>query len=243
MQGRFIPLVAAVAFATPAAAETTTVKGLNPAEVNNRADLIFKAIDLPQGDSLALVPKIDRKFGRGIGANLELPILSRVRTPEGAIVGNGDLFGRVQYSRPVASRFVGLIAVEAVVPLASSDFMGAGKWQLNPAVGFVHIWSPRSFSAVILKHSFSIAGDSKRQAISVNQVRGIHSYVLDRGWYVSMDAKQEWQTLGADQAWTTAEFEVGRQFRPDMAASARLGRTYGDRPNQGSIQLNLRRFF
>jgi hypothetical protein len=227
----------------PAAADESEVKGVNPADILSRADIIVKVVNLEQGESITAVAKYDQKLGDGFGANIELPFLSYVNVGVADSTGIGDTFGRIRYVTPLSAKVIGLLSVEAVAPTASSDLLGTGKWQLNPGAGAVYLWSQRSFTAVIYKHSFSVAGEDNRADISINQVRALHSFVLDKGWYITFDGKHEWQSLGFNQSWTTTEFEVGRQFNGKLAASMRIGKAYGDRSNDGTLELNVRTFF
>lgn len=240
-----IPTAIAVAFTSmcsSAVAEETEVKGVNPADILSRADVIVKIVNLPVGESASLVAKYDKRLAPGLGVNFELPLVTRVSAGPFKATGVGDLFARMRYVRPLSQRVVALVSVEAVAPTAGNG-VGSGKWQLNPGAGFVYLWSQRSFTAVIYKHSFSLAGDDKRPAISVNQARLLQTFVLDKGWYVTVDGKHEWQTIGRNEDWTTGEFEVGRQLSPRVAASARIGKTFGDRKNDGALELNVRTFF
>ena len=89
------------------------------------------------------------------------------------------------------------------VLMDGSNLLGTGKWQVNPAAGLVYMWSQRSFTAVSYEHSFSFAGDAARPDISVNQLRALHSFILDRGFCITFDGKHEWQTLGRNENGTT----------------------------------------
>jgi hypothetical protein len=219
------------------------VRGVNPADILNRADLIFKAINQKQGETLVGVAKYDKKLGDGLGANLELPFASYNNIGASDAFGLGDMSMRIRYVKALNPGLIALASAELVVPLATDPLLGTGKWQLNPGGGIVKIWSPRSFTALVYKHSFSIAGDAARADISINQARALQTFILDRGYYITLDGKHEWQTLGVNEDWTTAEFEIGRQFSARWAASLRLGKTWGDRANDGALELNVRTFF
>lgn len=228
--------------AADAAATQTGVRGVNPAELNNRIDAIGKVVNLPVGESLSLVGKYDMKLGAGLGANFELPVLTHVNSSGINATGTGDLFTRLRYVRPVSKQIFLIGSLEMVVPIASEPATGTGKWQLNPGFGGVYMWNQRSFSAAIYKISSSIAGDSARPNISTHMFRGLHTFVLNGGWYVTGDAKYEISTIGQNEDWVTTELELGRQFSPRWAASVRLGKAYGDRPNDGTIEFNIRTF-
>lgn len=243
-------MLALVAGAAPLAAQEAApatdaqaVKGVNPADILNRADLIVKIIDLPTGSTWAMVGKFDKKLGNGWGGAVEVPFVQSLSAGPVSASGVGDTLVKLRYVRPLTRSLIGLGAVEFVVPTATEAALGAGKWQFNPGVGIVQMWSPRTFSVVIYKHFWSVAGADNRPDISVHSARFLQSVILGRGWYVTGDVRHEWQNKGRDEAWTQADFEVGRQFSPRLAASAKIGRTWGDRRNDGALELNVRTFF
>lgn len=225
------------------AAQSSEVRGVNPADILSRADLVVKAVNLGPGESLTAVAKYDQKLGEGLGANFELPIASYVNVGVADAFGIGDLFMRVRYVKPLSQTVIALVSGELVAPTATSDLLGTGKWQLNPGAGLVKVWSQKMFTAAVYKHSFSIAGEDDRAEINTNSARLIHSFILDRGYYITLDGRHEWQTSGVNEDWTTGEFEVGRQFSARLAASLRVGKAFGDRANDGSLEVNVRTFF
>lgn len=242
---------AALAQDTPESANAVDapsgVRGVNPAELNNRADAILKVINLPQGESISFVGKYDMKLGNSFGLNFELPLVTYVNIPVSNVAGinatgTGDLFTRLRYVAPVSRKVFVLGSAELVLPVASETATGAGKWQFNVAAGGVYIWNLKSFSAAIYKKTSSIAGSAARDDISSHQFRALHTFVLDRGWYVTGDGRYELSTIGRNEDWVQAEFEVGRQINARWAASLRVGKVFGDRANDGTLELNIRTF-
>lgn len=237
-------LAAAPALAAdPPAQGGSEVRGVNPADILNRADLILKLVNQKQGETIIGVAKFDKKLGDGLGANLELPFASYNNIGTMDAFGIGDVFLRVRYVKAINPGLIALASAELVVPLATDPLLGTGKWQLNPGGGFVKIWSQKAFTAIVYKRSFSIAGDAARADISINNIRALQTFILDKGWYTTIDGRHEWQTRGVNEDWTTAEFEIGRQFNARWAASIRIGKIWGDRANDGALEFNVRTFF
>lgn len=237
------PIDDSEAAAKLAAAESGEVRGVNPADILSRADLVVRVANLEQGHSLVAVAKYDQKLGEGLGANVELPVASYVYVGAADAFGIGDLFMRLRYVKPLSQTVIALASAELVAPTATNNLLGTGKWQLNPGGGLVKVWSPKMFTALVYKHSFSIAGDDARAEINTNSARLVHSFILDRGHYLTLDGRHEWQTAGLNEDWTTTEIEVGRQFSASFAASVRIGKAYGDRANDGALEVNVRTFF
>lgn len=241
----FALALALPAFAQEAVAssEAQAVKGVNPADILNRADLIVKLIDLPTGSAWAAVGKFDKKLGGGLGGAIEVPFLQGLSAGPVGATGVGDTLLKLRYVRTLTPSLIGLGAVEFVLPTATEPALGAGKWQFNPGVGVVKMWSRRTFSVVIYKHFWSVTGVRARPDIDVNSIRFLQSVILGQGWYITGDVRHEWQRRGLDEDWTQADFEVGRQFSPRLAASIKIGQTWGDRRNDGALEMNVRTFF
>lgn len=237
------PVDESEAAAKLAAAESGEVRGVNPADILSRADLVVKVTNLEQGEAFVAVAKYDQKLGEGLGANVELPVASYINVGAADAFGMGDLFMRLRYVKPLSQSVIALASAELVAPTATNDLLGTGKWQLNPGGGLVKIWSPKLFTAAVYKHSFSIAGEDNRADINTNSARLIHSFILDRGYYFTLDGRHEWQTAGVNEDWSTTEIEVGRQFSARFAASMRFGKAFGDRANDGAVEINVRTFF
>jgi hypothetical protein len=245
MAGAFLAVAAPTPLwaAEPPATAGSEVRGVNPADILNRADLIVKVINQKQGETITTVAKYDKKLGDGLGANFELPFASYNNIGTMDAFGIGDAFMRIRYVKALNPGLIALASAELVVPVATDPLLGTGKWQVNPGGGFVKIWSQKAFTALVYKHSFSIAGDSSRADISINNARALQTFILDKGWYVTLDGRHEWQTRGVNEDWTTAELELGRQFSARWAGSLRIGKTWGDRANNGALELNVRTFF
>jgi hypothetical protein len=242
------PVLAQVAPTAPeqiaaATSADQSVKGVNPADVLDRADLIVKVIDLPTGSAWAMVGKFDKSLADGFLGAIEVPFLQGLDAGPVSATGVGDTLVKFRKVMPLGGSLVGIAAMEFVLPTATEPALGAGKWQVNPGAGVVQIWSRHTFTVLLYKHSFSVAGDKARSDISVHSARALQTLILGRGWYATLDGRHEWQRRGRDEDWTQVDFEIGRQFSRRFAASAKIGKTWGDRSNNGALELNVRTFF
>ena len=71
------------------------VRGVNPADIDSRFDVIAKSIQLDGGGSSnSLTFKYDYKLNNYWGLNFELPTYTRLSSPGWSASGNGDLFAR-----------------------------------------------------------------------------------------------------------------------------------------------------
>lgn len=94
---------ALVALAWSAATPAQQARGVNPADIDSRFDVIVKQVNLdPDGSARSLTFKYDHKLGSEWGLNFELPAYSRLAVPGLTRTGNGDLFARARWIVPLS---------------------------------------------------------------------------------------------------------------------------------------------
>jgi hypothetical protein len=157
--------------ATPAIAqEDSQPRGVNPKDNITKLDLVYTHDDFRddvQIDSLAF--KYDRALSPNWGFKIEVPLLN-FDAPGLSESGIGDASFRARYVE-TRGRISYLGGGELVLPTASEDVLGAGKWQLNPIVGAVLGLSQTAFVYAGYKHLLSFAGDGDRPDINASQPR------------------------------------------------------------------------
>jgi hypothetical protein len=82
-----------------------------------------------------------------------------------------------------------------LAPTASDDSLGAGKWAIGPALGFV-VNQPGRLFGVFNQNLFSFAGDDDRDDVSLSTVQPIVNYSLPNKWSVGtseMNFTYDWQ--------------------------------------------------
>ena len=76
------------------------------------------------------------------------------------------------------------VGLAILIPTATSDQLGFGKWGLGPSVAM--LVEPEWGSAgVLIQNIWSVAGDSKRPPVNQLQLEPMFSYNLPRGWYLT----------------------------------------------------------
>lgn len=90
----------------------------------------------------------------------------------------------------------------AVFPTASADALGSGQWNLGPALVGVVMRGPWVFGALFTQ-SWSVAGESGRNANAPFSLQPFVNYNLPHGWAISTSPAftADWQADG-DHAWT-----------------------------------------
>lgn len=122
------PALVLVLLAACTAAQGQQARGVNPAEIDSRFDVIVKQVGLePTGTTRSLTLKYDYKLDDRWGLNFEFPVYTRLSQPAFARSGNGDLFARARWIAPAGAWTYGASA-ETVLPTASKDELGTGRY-------------------------------------------------------------------------------------------------------------------
>lgn len=85
--------------------------------------------------------------------------------------------------------------VVGLVPIASEDEIGTGKWAAGPALGFV-ARSSKFMWGVFNQNLFSFAGDEDRDDVGVSIVQPIVNYSLPNKWSIGvseMNITYDWE--------------------------------------------------
>jgi hypothetical protein len=246
-----------------------TAPGVNPKDNITKAEVIFQHDNLENGVSVTTMAlKYDIAFDANWGANIELPI-SNLRGPVPPVTSRGgpallvedterpvtgspgatfDAFGigdlRLR-SRNVRThgRVSVLSAVELVVPTATDDLIGTGKWQINPVVGAVYAFDQQTFAFAGYKHYFSIAGDDQREDINRSEGRALFARLFTNATWVLGDIKYSKSHTGLEAETLDLEGEYGTMLSRSVALSGRVGTSFLDSQRQFGLSLNLRKIF
>lgn len=219
------------------------VKGVNPADLDTRFDVIGKYAWLPGGARLfSTTLKYDYKVNGNVGVNFEMPVLGNFQGYGINQWGNGDLFARARYVQQFGRWSLGG-AVETVLPVASQSFFGEDRFQLNFGLLAVYTWSPALITAVAAKAHQSVGGFGGGPAIQYNYLRAIQAFVFPNRTFVTLDARYNWETINTQDRWYEASIEYGLMIDPLTSASVQYSRMFGDIWNRGAVQLTVKRFF
>lgn len=202
----------------PALAEDATVRGVNPADNLTKFEILpkFTMIDDDNGVSISTTTfKYDRAIQGIYGVNIELPV-GYFDSPFDEDYGIGDFNLRARYQHQ-SGRFTLLAGLEAVLPVATADTLGSGKYQLNPVLAGVYAFSVQTFVAVTAKHLFSIAGDADRDDIVQGQYRVILAHTTADGWWFLADP----------QLWVDYHNDGRRHFAPEIEVGRMISETTG----------------
>jgi len=103
------------------------------------------------------------------------------------------------------------IGAAFVFPSATDDKLGAGKWQLGPAVTVLFQKIPNVQLGLIVQNPISVAGDSGRPSVNQLLLQPIAQYNFPKGWYTSIGDftwSFDWEDGGA--ATIPLALQIGR---------------------------------
>lgn len=237
-----LALVAGVLMGASLSAQAQSSRGVNPADIDSRADVILKRVRLdPGGHADSVTFKYDYKVNQTVGLNFELPAYSRVSTPGLSATGQGDLFARARWIQPDGAWIYGASA-ETVLPTASDDALGTGRYQLNVAGLAVRVFSASFLTAVAVKQVTSVGGDADREKFSNTELRLVPVWILPDGWAITGELRQTWEHR-SHREWQRAEVVLNKQFDLHWAGSLGYGQDWGDRKDRGAVSVALKYFF
>jgi hypothetical protein len=124
-----------------------------------------------------------------------------------------------------------------VLPTASDELIGQGKWSMGPAFVALKIAGPWVFGALI-NNVWSVAGDSDRKSVNQMTAQPFLNYNFPGGWYLTSSPiiTANWMETG-DKRWVVpVGGGVGRVFKiGDQPVNAQLALYYNVvRPQNGA---------
>ncbi|HEY9643489.1 MAG TPA: hypothetical protein V6C57_23575, partial [Coleofasciculaceae cyanobacterium] len=131
--------------------------------------------------------------------------------------GLGDIFYQGFFSPKNSSSFTWGIGPAALLPTATDQVLGTGKWSIGPAaVGLVT--SGPIVAGALVNNVWSVAGDSDRSDVSLLTLQPFFNYNFPGGWYINTSPIITANWLAAGEQWTVPigggfgrVFKIGRQ--------------------------------
>lgn len=100
-----------------------------------------------------------------------------------------------------SGHFLWGIGPALLLPTATADLLGTGKWSAGPAVAAIYTNGPWVVGAVA-QNFWSFAGDDDRSDVNAMTLRPVLNYNLPHGWYLtsSPSIAANWEA-DADERW------------------------------------------
>lgn len=163
-----------------------------------------------------------------------LPVSYRDYTPDGDVSGLGDTTQSLFFSpkAPTAGGLIWGIGPVLLVPTATEEFLGTGKWGAGPT-GVALVQRGEWTVGALANHLWSFAGESDRPEVNSTYVQPFVSYSLGHGRSVSLNTEttydwvnEEWTVpinLGFSQVLKIGEQPISLQIGGKYYADAPAG--------------------
>jgi hypothetical protein len=102
----------------------------------------------------------------------------------GGTTGTGDTTVSFFLSPARTGKLIWGVGPAILMPTATSNQLGAGKWGVEPT-GAVLVEPEWGSAGVLLQNIWSVAGGSNRSPVNQMQLEPMFSYNLPRGWYLT----------------------------------------------------------
>lgn len=238
-------------------AEEIQSKGVNPADIDTRIDIINDNVRLKGGGQTNTTTfKFDKKLSDQSGFNIEIPFLININSPNYSTQGNGDLFARYRYMVPVNGWTIGGSG-ELVLPIATEPALGKNKYLVGIGALAVKPWSREFITAFVAKQTQSLGGYNNSLNPSANvssvisdqttytstEIRFMPIFVLKDGWAVVVDGRQYWGQIPRSAQWTFVKVDVNKQFTQHWAGTIGLSKTFDALADRGALSASVKYFF
>lgn len=159
--------------------------------INLQNYYIPEFVDVPEGKQAnqflirGLIPS--DTFGLPQLMRFTLPVATSPEVPEGYVTGLGDLTLIDLFLLPKAGDVTFAVGPLLVLPTATEDELGSGKWQAGAAGIFV---APQKWGllAGLVTYQTSFAGSDLRDDVNLLTVQPIVNINLDQGFYLRSSA-------------------------------------------------------
>ena len=136
----------------------------------------------------------------------------------GGITGLGDTTTTFFLTPADTGKLIWGVGPAVLMPTASSNPLGAGKWGVGPT-GAALVEPDWGSAGVMVQNIWSVAGGSNRSPVNQLQLEPLFSYNLPRGWYFTSNPTivADW-TLPTSERWLLPigggagrSFNIGKQ--------------------------------
>ena len=144
------------------------------------------------------------------------------RNPDGSTeFGMGDLLAQAIYVREFDKRWAGAAGLRGVLPSATGEAFGDGKWQLVPTVAVrarIPELTDGSYVGLIVRQFSSVGGQSSRKDISCFQFEPQLDISLPNQWFLNFSPKTNFNLM-TDEWFVPLDIMLGKKFGLHWVAS------------------------
>lgn len=187
------------------------VPGLAPTQHVTSLELAPSTSVIDESENLSVdtvTAKAYYAVNRNYNMGLEVP-LSRWVSADDSIKGLGDISLSAQAVQTGHKLDLGA-KLETMLPTATDDVLGTGKWQISPSVFVVYPASKSFFAALAYKHYYSLLGADSRNDINYGRVRLLLTYMDPDLWWITFDPQYyiDYENTGKAELFFESELGV-----------------------------------
>ena len=162
-----------------------------------------------------LIGRYDSRFRKALILRFELPA---VRSDNGlnATAGLGDAYGQFLLVPYASGRFALVTGSGLLLPTATDQRLGAGKWMLAPVAA--PLWRlSRGLAYLKLQNFTSVAGDSNRPDVNYLLVTPTLIHAVGRAWWVLADTETKTNWRANQETGVKSGLQLGRRIDAGVA--------------------------
>ena len=131
--------------------------------------------------------------------------------------GLGDLYGQLLLIPYFTRSFAFVAGTGLVIPTATGDLLGAGKWVLAPATGPVWFTPGPGMFFVKFQNFVSVSGDSDRADINFLLITPMFVHVFEGRWWLLADTETRTDWTRDERTSVKSGLQIGKAVAPRLA--------------------------
>jgi len=227
--------------------------GQDPTRPVTRVDVRLKYQDNPGGfDAELLTLRADKPFmfdsGWKLSTRIDLPFVRNNVPSLDNLDGNheaglGDVLVQALFISPPHGKATFGFGTQLIMPTGTQDQFTTGKWQLAPSALAVYQLpeiSRGSFVGMLVKDTFSFAGDDDRLDINVASAQLIFNWALPDKWFLTFSPEAKFNTKDDWKMFLPFDMTIGKKVNARTVVSLQTDIALVDEFEQYDWQTEFR---
>ena len=157
--------------------------------------------------------------------------------------GLGDLYAQAIVVPRLGKQFTIAYGTGFVLPTATDQTLGQGKWQLAPVAAPVWFFEKRKGLAFVkFQDYFSFAGDGKRPDVNYLLITPTALYRVTKTWFLLADSESKTDWKNGGQTSFKSGLEIGKMLSPRFGLWIKSEVPWGPH-RQGDFTIKLTAFW
>jgi hypothetical protein len=153
---------------------------------------------------------------RGVILRFEAPIAHTRIADTANEIGVGDAYAQLLVAPYFTSAFAFVVGTGLLMPTATDDLLGTGKWVLAPAAGPVWFLQGRGMFFLKLQNLVSVGGDSSRPDMNALLITPTFIHAFMRRWWALVDVEAKTNWLNDERTGVKTGLQLGRSIGPHL---------------------------